>query len=93
MNWRDASSNSCLSQRLDAIVERADARQHQRPRVADLLGPLRDAHVRADLEQGLVDAAQVAGTVVNQSYHARRIVRGGTLGKPLRMAPHPVIPS
>jgi hypothetical protein len=37
--------------------------------------------LRADFEQGLVDAAQIAGAVINQSNHARRIVRGGGVGK------------
>jgi hypothetical protein len=30
---------------------------------------LHDAHVRADLEQRFVDAAQVAGAVIEQSNH------------------------
>jgi hypothetical protein len=34
---------------------------------------LHDAHVRADLEQRLVDAAQVAGAVVKQSNHEPRL--------------------
>ena len=64
-----------LVERLDAIVERADARQHDGPRVGHFLGLPGDAHVCPDLEQRLVDAAQVAGAVVNQSNHGRRIVR------------------
>jgi hypothetical protein len=53
-----------FAQRVDAIVERADAGQHHRAGVADFVGRLHDAHVRADLEQRFVDAAQIAGAVV-----------------------------
>ena len=63
-----------FAQGVDAIVERADAGQHHRPRIADLLRRLHDAHVRADLEQRLMDAAQVAGAVVEQGNH-RGIIR------------------
>ena len=59
-----------FAQRVDAIVERADAGQHQAARVADFIGPLHEPHVRADLEQRFVDAAQIAGTVIKQSNHA-----------------------
>ena len=54
---------------VDAIVERADAGQHHRPRVADFRRRLHDAHVRADLEQRLLRAAQVAGAVIKQGNH------------------------
>ena len=37
--------------------------------VADLLRPLRDTHVRANLEQSLVDAAQISRPVIKQSNH------------------------
>ena len=53
-----------FAQRVDAIVERADAGQHHAARIADFVGLLHDAHVRADLEQRFVDAAQVAGAVI-----------------------------
>jgi len=53
-----------FAQRVDAIVERADAGQDHRRRIADFARRLRNAHVRADLEQRFVDAAQVAGAVV-----------------------------
>ena len=58
-----------FAQCVDAIVECADAGQHHRPRIADFIRRLHDAHVRADLEQRLVDAAQVAGAVIEQSNH------------------------
>jgi hypothetical protein len=34
---------------------------------------LHDAHIRSDLEQRFVDAAQVAGAVIEQSNHAGNI--------------------
>ena len=58
-----------LSQGMDAIVKRAHAGQHDRARVVHPFGPLHDAHVRADLEQRLVDAAQVAGAVIEEGDH------------------------
>jgi hypothetical protein len=33
-----------------------------------------DLHIRADLEQRLVDAAQVAGTVIEKRNHALTII-------------------
>ncbi len=86
MNWRDGLQQRLSLERLDAIVERADARQHHRARLGHFLRLPRDAHFRADLEQGLVDAAQVAGAVVNQSNHARRVVWGGGLSKLVQLA-------
>jgi len=53
-----------FAQRVDAIVERADAGQNHRAGIADFVWPLHDAHVRADFEQRFVDAAQIAGAVV-----------------------------
>ena len=44
-----------------------------RARVGHFVRPLHDAHVRADFEQRLVDAAQIAGTVIEQSNHANSI--------------------
>ena len=62
-----------FAQRIDAVVERADAGQHHRPRIADLLGRFRDAHVRAGLEQRLLRAAQVAGAVIEKGNHEQII--------------------
>ncbi len=81
MNWRDGLEQPLLPERLDAIVKRPDPGQHQGPRAGRFLRALGNAHFRANLEQGLVDAAQVAGAVVNQGNHARRVVRGVGLGK------------
>ena len=53
-----------LAQRVDAIIERADAGQYHRPRIADFAWRPCNAHVRADLEQRFVDTAQIAGAVV-----------------------------
>jgi len=58
-----------FAQGVDAIVERADTGQNHRAGIADLIRPLHDAHVRAGLEQRFVDAAQVAGAVVEQGDH------------------------
>ncbi len=53
-----------FTQRIDAIIERADAGQNHRARIADFVRRLRNTHVRANLEQRFVNAAQVAGAVV-----------------------------
>jgi hypothetical protein len=41
---------------------------------------LHDAHVRAGLQQRLVDAAQVAGAVIEQSNHGSRLWLAGPAG-------------
>src|SRR5262245_15772823 len=53
-----------FTQRVDAIVEGAYAGQNHASRVADFLRPLNDAHLRSDFQQCLVNAAQVAGSVI-----------------------------
>lgn len=54
---------------IDAIIERADAGQDHGAGVADLFGRFGDAHVGADLKERLVDAAQVAGAVIEKGNH------------------------
>ena len=54
---------------IQAVVKRADAGKDDRPRVAQFGGLGDDPHVRADLEQRLLRAAQVARAVVNQCDH------------------------
>lgn len=46
-----------LPERMNAIIERADAGEHEAGGVADLFGMLHEAHVGPYLEQGLVHAA------------------------------------
>ena len=53
-----------FAQGVDAIIERPNAGQHEAVRVTDFIGALHKAHVGSDLEQRFVDAAQVAGAVV-----------------------------
>ena len=67
-----------FAQSVDAVVERAHARQHDGRRVTHLGGALCQAHVRADLEQRLVDAAQVARTVIKQSNHVESLATDET---------------
>jgi hypothetical protein len=43
---------------------------------------LHDAHVRADLEQRLVDAAQVAGAVIEQGNHKVKVKSCGAGWQP-----------
>ena len=62
-----------FAQRVDAVVKRADAGKHEAARIADLTGMLHEADVRADFEQGFMDAAQIAGTVIKQSNHGKMI--------------------
>jgi hypothetical protein len=38
---------------------------------------LHDAHIRADLEQRLVDAAQIAGAIIKQGDHAVNLAING----------------
>ena len=64
MKSRAASSKCCLLHGVDAIVERADAGQNHRAGVADFARRLRDAHIRADLEQRFVAKWLIAGAVV-----------------------------
>ena len=62
-----------LAESVDAIVERANAGQHDGLRAAHPFRVLHDLHVCTDLEQRLVDAAQVARTVIKQSNHAHTV--------------------
>src|SRR6266496_619187 len=64
-------------QSVDAIVEGAHAGQHHAARVFHGLGVLDNANVPTHLEQRLVDAAQVAGTVVKQCDHGASALRSG----------------
>jgi hypothetical protein len=59
-----------FAQRIDAIVERADAGQNHRAGVADFFRRFGHAHVRADFEQRPLRAAQIAGAVIKESNHA-----------------------
>ena len=54
---------------VQAIVKRANARQHDGAGAAHFRRRLRDADVRAGLEQRLVHAAQIAGAVIQKSNH------------------------
>ena len=54
----------CAAALMSQSSNAPDAGQNHRVSVADLARRLRDAHVRADLEQRFVDAGQVAGAVV-----------------------------
>ena len=58
-----------FAERVDAIVEGADAGQDQAAGVADFFRFLDQTDVGTHLEQRFVDAAQVAGTVIKQSNH------------------------
>ena len=72
MKAREVFKSSCL-QRVHAVIERTDARQHHRPPLTDFLRGLHDAHIRADLQQRLMCAAQIAGAVVEQGDHREMI--------------------
>jgi hypothetical protein len=52
-----------------AVIEGAHSRQDGSARVRHLFGPPHQAHLSANLEQRLVHAAQVAGTVIEQCDH------------------------
>ena len=58
-----------FAERVDAIVKRADAGQHEAARITDFFGVLHEPHVRANLEQRLMDTAQIAGAVIEKSNH------------------------
>ncbi len=76
-----------LAQRIDAVIKRTHAGQYNGPRVAHPLRALHDLHIRADLEQRLVDAAQVAGTVIKQSNHRANSVAPEVVRVKYRMLP------
>src|SRR5439155_4391003 len=61
------------SQRFQAIIERANTRQHDGARVLHFTRLRHEPHVSLEIAQSLVHAAQVARPVVNQSNHARSI--------------------
>ena len=58
---------------VDAIVESADAREDGGTGVGHLGRALRDSNVSADFEQRFMDAAQIAGTVVEERDHGVRL--------------------
>ena len=70
----------CLSHGVDAIVEGAHAGQNHGAGLGHFFRAAGDAHVGADLEQGFVDAAQVAGAVIKESYHGPRLCRERVAG-------------
>jgi len=53
-----------FAQRVDAVVEGPDARQHQGARVADFFRALDQPDFRPHLQQRFVDAAQVARAII-----------------------------
>jgi hypothetical protein len=53
-----------FAQRIDAVIESPDAGQHKATGIADLFGMLHQADLRADFEQRFVDAAQIAGAII-----------------------------
>ena len=58
-----------FAQGMDAIIERADPRQHEAAGIADLAGMLDQAHVGTHFQQRFMDAAQVSRTVIKQGNH------------------------
>src|SRR5581483_3249774 len=59
---------------VDAIVEGPHARQHSRMRAGQFFRPPHYAHIATRLEQRFLHAAQVAGAIVHQRNHGRRII-------------------
>src|SRR5260221_9269245 len=59
---------------VDAVVECADTGQHHGLRIGQFTGLAHDTNFSADLQQRLLDAAQVAGAVINQSNHAQSVI-------------------
>ena len=66
---------------VDAIVEGADAREDESGGIADFIGMLDEADGGTDLEERLVDAAQVSGAVIEQGNHERILSFGGRRAK------------
>src|SRR5258707_10596139 len=58
---------------MNAIVKCSDARQHDCSCIRHLARVLGDAYLCAHLEQRLMHAAQIAGTIIKQSNHANRL--------------------
>lgn len=58
-----------FAESVDAIVEGADAREHQGAGSRNLLGASDDSNIRADEFQRLMDAAEVSRAVIDESDH------------------------
>src|SRR5688572_21603522 len=64
-----------LLQRVQAIVECPNSRQHDRARVLHLGRARGEAHIRFEIAQRFVHAPEIAGAVIDQSNHRRSIRR------------------
>src|SRR6185369_11228938 len=73
-----------LFERVDAIVERAYAGKNHGFGIGHFVRLLRDPHFSANLQQRLVDAAQVSGTIIEERNHAQSLRRDATVRNRLR---------
>jgi len=66
----DGLLEPAIAKPLDTVIERPDARQDHGVGAPQVVGRAADDRVRADVQQGLLHAAEVAFSVVDDRDHA-----------------------